>query len=76
MMMKSMFDMQKLEVTSKGVFDANNNRVKSEQKHIFCSLVLLGEKIDSKNPKALQKKGGSGEMFVEVNEEQTFEVLP
>jgi hypothetical protein len=77
LMMKSMFDMQKLEVTSKGVFDANNNRVKSEQKHIFCSLVLLGEKIDSKNPQALQKKkGGSGEMFVEITVNQTFEVLP
>ena len=77
LMIKSMFDMQKLDVTSKGVFDANNGRVKSEQKHIFCSLVLLGEKIASQNPQRLQKKGkAAGEMFVEMTVEQTFEVLP
>ena len=76
-MIKSMFDMQKLDVTSKGIFDANTGRVKSEQKHVFCSLVLLGEKITAQNPQRLQKKGkDAGEMFVEVTVDQTFEVLP
>jgi len=77
LMIKSMFDMQKLDVTSKGIFDANTGRVKSEQKHVFCSLVLLGEKIASQNPQRLQKKGkAAGEMFVEVTVDQKFEVLP
>ena len=77
LMIKSMFDMQKLEVTSKGVFDANSNRVKSEQKHILCSLVLLGDKIAAQNPQRLQKKGkAAGEMFVEITVDQKFEVLP
>jgi hypothetical protein len=77
LMIKSMFDMQKLEVTSEGVFDANSGRVKNEKKHVFCSLVLLGEKIASQNPPPLQKKGkAAGEMFVEVTVDQTFEVLP
>ncbi len=77
LMIKSMFDMQKLEVTGKGVYDANSGRVKSEQKHVFCSLVLLGEKIASQNPQRSQKKGkAAGEMFVEITLDQTFKVLP
>ncbi len=74
---KNMFDMQKLDVTGKGEWDANTGRVKSEQKHISCLLVYLGSKIASLNPQRLQNEGkDAGEILAEISVKQTFEALP
>lgn len=74
---KNMYDMQKLDVTGKGVLDANSGRVKSEQKHIFCSLVYLGSKFAAQNPQYRQKDGkDAGELFAKITVDQTVEVIP
>ncbi|MBN1845348.1 MAG: hypothetical protein JW810_06660 [Sedimentisphaerales bacterium] len=74
-MIKSMFDMQKLEVTDQGVYDLTGQRVQSDNRRIFCSLILLEEKIFKGGPNA-RKKEKWGEMFAEITKQEQYQVMP
>lgn len=76
-LIKDAYNMQELEVTGKGVWDASSGRVQTEQKNIVCLLVYLGSKMEAQKPKHLQRKGkDAGELLVEITVNQNVEVLP